>query len=739
MPSSSILALSLILATGATAAPPEELTIARIFADPGLNGPSLRGLKPAPDGSRVTFLRGRDDDQNRMDLWEYHVESAQTRRLVDADALAGSGVLSAEEEARRERLRIAALTGIVDYLWAPDGKALLFPLDGSLYHYPLPEGPAHKLADAADGFVTDPKIAPDGRHVAFIRDQNLHIAALADGQIRALTSDGGGTVHNGVAEFIAQEEMDRHTGYWWSADGRRIAYARFDEARVPVQRRFEIQAGDVDIIEQRYPGTGENNVDIQLGVIAVDATDANVDWIDLGPSTDIYLARVHWRPDGEALWFQRQSRDQRRLELVEADLASGQQRVLLTENAETWINLHHDLRPLAAGGFLWSSERDGWRHLYLHDRNGRRQRQLTQGDWAVDEVLAIDQGAGQVFFSANRDDVFGKQVYVVPLRGGAIRRISGSDGWHEAVFADNASLYIDSYSDPATPPRVTLRDGTGGERAVLVANGIDDDHPYAPYYGRHSVPEFGSLRAEDGQTLYWRMYKPHDFDPTQRYPVFVRYYGGPGRQLATRVWGDLFDQYMTRRGYLVFTLDNRGTPRRGKKFEDALFRHMGEVEARDQRVGIDHLRALDYVDGERIGVFGWSYGGYLSLMLLAKHADVIAAGAAVAPVTDWMLYDTHYTERYLDHPRSNADGYASSALWPHLDGLRAGRLLLIHGMADDNVLFTHTTELMTRLQRAGTAFDLMTYPGGKHGLSQPWMRAHVFEAIAAFFDRRLRP
>lgn len=729
----------LILALTAMPTVAEELSIARLYADPALSGPTLRGLKPAPDGSRVTFLRGREDDQQRMDLWEYHVESGQTRRLVDADALAGSGALSAEEEARRERLRIAALTGIVDYVWAPDGSALLFPLDGSLFHYALPEGPARKLADAADGFVTDPKIAPDGRHVAFVRGQNLHVVAVADGSVRALTTDGGDTVHNGVAEFIAQEEMDRHTGYWWSPDGRRIAYARFDEARVPVQTRFEIQAGGVDLIEQHYPAPGENNVDIRLGVIEVDRDGAQTDWLDLGPSTDIYLARVHWRGDGEAVWFQRQSRDQRRLELIEAELASGQQRVLLTENADTWINLHHDLRLLADGGFLWTSERDGWRHLYVHDRNGRRLRQLSSGDWAVDEVLALDEANGTVFFAGNRDDVLGKQIYSVPLRGGAITRLSSADGWHEAVFASNASLYLDTYSDPSTPPRVSLREADGSERAVLLANTLDDAHPYAPFRARHSLPEFGTLTAADGQTLHWRLYRPHDFDASRRYPVFVRYYGGPGRQLATRAWGDLFDQYLTRRGYLVFTLDNRGTPRRGKQFEDALFRHMGEVEALDQRVGIDHLRGLDYVDPERIGVFGWSYGGYLSLMLLAKHGDVLAAGVAVAPVTDWLLYDTHYTERYLDHPRANADGYERSALWPHLGGLPADRLLLVHGMADDNVLFTHSTELMNRLQRSGTAFELMTYPGGKHGLSQPWMRVHVYEQIMAFFDRRLRP
>jgi dipeptidyl-peptidase-4 len=733
------MSLAGVVAGGSNA---DELTVERIFADPNLNGPTLRGLKVSPDGVRVTFLRGREDDQNRQDLWEYHIESAQMRRLVDADSLGSSGEISSEEEARRERLRIAALTGIVDYVWAPDGSALLFPLDGSLFHYALPDGPARKLADAADGFVTDPKIAPDGRHVAFVRAQNLHIVALDDDvATTALTEDGGGTVSNGTAEFIAQEEMDRHTGYWWSPDGKRIAFTRIDEARVPMQRRFEIQAGDVDIIEQRYPATGQNNVDIRLGVVTI-ADDDNdgereVAWIDLGPSTDIYLPRVNWRPDSAAMWFQRQSRNQRRLELIEANLANGRQRILLTETSETWINLSHDLEPLADGGFVWSSERDGYRHLYVHDEDGSRQRQLTRGEWVVDEILAIDATAKRAYFAANRDDPLSKQVYAVPIDGGDIERITDGHGWHDAVFAENAAVFVDTFSDPGTPPNVSVRKADGGEVAVLLANALDDTHPYAAFRDTHSVPEFGTLASEDGQALHWRLYKPHDFDDSKRYPVFVRFYGGPGRQLATKAWGDLFDQYMTRRGYLVFTLDNRGTPRRGTAFENPIFRGMGDVEARDQRVGIDHLRTLDYVDPERIGVFGWSYGGYMALMMLAKSSDVIAAGASVAPVTDWMLYDTHYTERYMDHPQRNAEGYGQASLWPHLDGLTS-RLLLVHGMADDNVLFTHTTELMNRLQQRGTAFDLMTYPGGKHGLSQPWMRTHVYTAIADFFDRHLK-
>jgi dipeptidyl-peptidase-4 len=772
-----LFALALVLAVMSIPGTPAaaELSIARLFADPPLSGPAPRLVKVAPDGARVTFLRGRPDDADRLDLWEYHIASGETRMLVDSSLLAPvEGELSEAEKARRERLRIANFGGIVDYQFAPDGRAILFPLGGALYLYDLSKSGAEavrQLTRAEDGFATDPKISPRGGYVSFVRDRTLYAIELASGRTLRLSPKGEGTVSYATAEFVAQEEMDRLTGYWWAPDDRHIAWTRIDEAPVPVARRFEIHADRVEMVEQRYPYAGRDNVRIELSVMPVVDLDAAPTTsvhqladgrtvrlkdappaapyrkVDLGSDPDIYLPRVDWADSG-TLTFQRQSRDQRRLELVAYDLESSRQRTLLTETSETWVNLHNDLRFLDGGrSFLWSSERSGRRQLYVYGLDGRLIRQLTRTPWAIENVLAVDGRAGLVYVHAPGLDPLNKHVYAYRLDGrGDPVRLTREEGWHEAVFSSDGRVFVTTHSDPATPPRVRLYAASGEVLATLEANALDPSHPYFPYAAEHVLPEYGTLTAEDGQVMHYGIVKPKNFDSSQRYPAIVRYYGGPGRQFVRRDWTvgvntgltDLLTQYWVRQGYVVFAIDNRGTPRRGKVFEDPLYRRMGELEVRDQRVGIEWLAAQPWIDRGRIGTFGWSYGGYLALMLLAKAGDLVHAAAAVNPVTDWALYDTHYTERYMDHPARNADGYAAGNVLNVADRI-TGELRLIHGMADDNVLFTHSTALMAKLQQRAFPFEFMGYPGGKHALVGAPIRTHVYEGIDRFFARTIGP
>ncbi|NCT66616.1 MAG: S9 family peptidase [Rhodanobacteraceae bacterium] len=721
----------------------ERLTIDRIYGAAGLDGPSPRELKIAPDGRRVTFLRGRADDQNQLDLWEYAIDSGKTRRLVDSLALGGHKELSDAEKARRERARIAQLKGIVSYRWAPDSGKLLFSVDERLWLYDLhTKGEQALRALTPKGVeVIDAKVSPKGRYVSWVSAQNLYAIELASGTTVQLTHDGKGPIHNGEAEFVAQEEMDRLTGYWWAPDDSAIAFERYDESGVDEVERSEVYADRTEVIRQRYPAAGRPNVAVRLGLVAPGGGEAR--WIDLGPEADIYLARVDWLPDARRISFQRQSRDQRRLDLVAVDVATLAQTPLLTETRATWINLHDDLRFLKhEDAFVWASERDGYKHLYVIGLDGTPRRTLTRGAFDVDKLLALDEKAGLVYFAANRDDPLQRQVYVARLDGrdaDRAKRLSEGDGWHEAVFGDNASAWIDTFSDPATPPQVSLRRADGTRIAWIEQNELKDGHPYWPYRDSQVAPQFGSLKSEDGQDLYYRVFKPLGFDPGKKYPVFMTYYGGPGRQYVNRAWGAHFEQYMAQHGYVVFALDNRGTPRRGRAFSDAIFKQLGKPEIADQRAGLAWLKAQPWVDGGRIGVFGWSYGGFQTLMLLAKADADIAAGVAVAPVTDWSLYDTHYTERFLDTPQNNAQGYELSGVLHWLDGLASDKLLLAHGMADDNVLFANSTKLMAALQQRGTQFRLMTYPGAKHGLSTPALRTHVYTLIAAYFDEKLKP
>ncbi|HEY6893594.1 MAG TPA: alpha/beta fold hydrolase [Rhodanobacteraceae bacterium] len=723
----------------------EKLTIDRIYSDPDLNGPSPRALKLAPDGSRVTFLRGREDDQNQLDLWVFDVATNTTHRLVDSTALGKAPELSDAEKARRERERIAQLHGIVSYRWSPDSKKILFGVGERLWLYDFAAKPGAELrALTPSGLdVIDAQVSPKGRYVSFVSRQNLYTVDLETGKNYQLTRDGKGPIHNGEAEFVAQEEMDRATGYWWAPDDSLIAFERYDESGVDEIKRNEVYADRTETVSQRYPAAGRPNVSVRLGLVR--PHDMRARWVDLAPdpgrNADIYLARVNWLPDASALTFQRETRDQQTLDLVSVDAGSLHHRTLLTETSKTWINLNDDLRFLKhEDAFVWASEESGHKHLYVIGLDGRKRRELTAGDWDVDKVLALDESGGTVYFTSGRDDPLQQQVYAARLDGASAatpRRISAGEGWHEAEFGEGAQAYVDTYSDPVTPPQVSLRKPDGALIAWIEPNALKEGHPYWPYRESLIEPEYGSLKADDGQALLYRMYKPADFDAKKKYPVFMTYYGGPGRQYVNRAWGNHFEQYMAQQGYVVFALDNRGSPRRGRAFSDAIFRQLGKAEVADQLAGVAWLKQQRYVDGDRIGVFGWSYGGYMTLMLLAKGSDQIAAGVAVAPVTDWTLYDTHYTERYLDTPQRNPNGYELSNVFHWLDGLKS-HLLLVHGMADDNVLFANSTKLMADLQNRETQFRLMTYPGGKHGLSTPAMRKHVYTLISSYFDEMLK-
>jgi dipeptidyl-peptidase-4 len=731
------LLLCFLAALSCVPASADRLTLERIHADPALAGPGVRALRVAPDGARVTFLRGRPDNQFQLDLWEYNLKDQSTHRLVDSKLLVPNETLSAAEKARRERERTASLSGILSYSWSPDGKQLLVPIAGDLYLVDVAKPDAARKVAA--GNVTDPKISPKGRYVSFVRDQNLFVIELASGREKQLTVDGKGTIHNGEAEFVAQEEMAQRTGYYWAPDDSAIAYKRYDESPVPVVRRFEIFADRTDVIEQRYPAAGDPNVLVELMIVSP-STGAQRK-VDLGAEKDIYLVRADWSGDSKQLLYQRQARNQKKLELIAVDAASLAQRTLLTETSATWVSVHDDLRFLKnRSAFLWSSERSGRNHLYLYDLDGKLLHAVSSGDWGIDNVQAVDEKAGLVYVSSNRDAVIDKQTYALALDGSRPdqpKRISAGDGWHEATFARNGAVFVDTFSDPSTPPQVSIRRPDGTLLSWLEHNEVDAKHPYANYKADHLPTEYGTLKANDGQSLYYSIIKPAHFNPGKRYPVFLSTYGGPHAQHVQRKWGNNFDQYMAQQGYVVFRLDNRGSSRRERAFTDAIYQQMGKREVEDQITGIDWLGGQSFVDAKRIGVFGWSYGGFMTLRLLAAASDKIAMGVAVAPVTDWALYDTHYTEQFVGGtPKSDPAAYSASGVFAHLDGLKSP-LLLVHGMADDNVLFTNTTRLIDGLVNRGVKFDLMTYPGAKHGISSRAGQRHVYGTIENFFRRNL--
>jgi dipeptidyl-peptidase-4 len=710
----------------------QELTLERIFASPSLSGPTPRLLKLSPDGRLATLLRNRADDRDRYDLWAVDTATGQARMLVDSARIGSGARLSEEEMMRRERARLSGVRGIVSYDWSPDGRSILVPLDGDLYLAGL-DGSVRRITDTPETEL-DARVSRTGRYLSFVRNQNLYVVDAGGGNERALTSDGGGTLSWGSAEFVAQEEMDRTTGHWWSPDDRHIAVARVEEAPVHVVTRTAIGTEGTRVFQQRYPAAGTPNALVELYVMAPDGSGRVK--VDLGPDPDIYLARVDWSADGSALLVQRESRDQKRLDMLRVDPATGRSSLLFSETSPTWVNLHDNLRPLHDGSLIWTSERSGFSHIYRF-RGGRWTR-LTGGDWAVDKVVGVDERSRRVYFTGNLDTPLEHHLYWVGLdRPGPPHRLTEPGWWNNVEMDEAATHALVTRSSPVQPPQVYLADAAGRRFAWIEENRLDASHPYAPFLASHVAPVFGTLRAADGSLLHYKLLSPPR-ESGRRYPVFVQVYGGPGAgRQVTRAWGSPLHQYLVDHGWIVFSIDGRGSPDRGKAFEDQIYHAMGTVEVADQLAGVAWLRGRDFVDPRHIAVYGWSYGGYMTLRLLEAAPGTFAAGVAGAPVTRWELYDTHYTERYLGNPATDPAPYRAAGAIPDA-GRIADPLLLVHGMADDNVVFENSTVLMGTLQAASRPFEMMVYPGATHGVSGEARQLHLWRTITRFLDRTAR-
>jgi dipeptidyl-peptidase-4 len=728
-----LIALALLMAALPALAEPNAMTqkpparplpLARVFASPALSGSVPRLLTIAPDGRHLAWLKPRADDLQRYDLWLRDTETGAERMLIDSEALSPApAALSEAELMRRERARLGGSRGIIDYGWAPDGKSLLVPLDGDIWLAPLEAAP-RRLTNTPETEL-DAKLSRTGRYLSMVRNQNIHVLDLQTGESRALTRDGGGTVAHGLAEFIAQEEMGRTTGSWWSPDDTWIAVTRTEEAGVAIAVRAAIGA-TTKVTEQRYPFAGTPNARISLALHDPEAKRPPIS-IDLGADPDIYLARVKWLSPNRLVIIT-QPRDQSRLDLLDVDLQTGATRPILSTPSKTWVDLHDSLAAIPGStDLLWLSEHNGHRHLYR--AAGDRLQPITRGDWSADELLAVGED-GQLLFTGFADSPLEKALYTVALDGrSAPVRLSLPGHWAEAVADKSGRKALVTSSAPDQPPRIDLLD-TASRTSTAIAAPTLADIPYAPYAADHVVPRFGTLKAADGITdLHYSLLLPTSLKAGQKAPVFFEVYGGPGHQQVRKIWGPMIHQWLVRQGWIVFTLDNRGTPNRGTAFRDAIHKGLGTVEVDDQIAGLNWLKTQLFVDPARVAVYGWSYGGYMVLRLMTKHPQAFAIGIAGAPVTDWTLYDTHYTERYLGNPATDKAPYTASDVTPDAAAL-ARPLLIVHGLADDNVIFDHSARMIAALQQAGRPFRVMPYPGATHSIADPALRTHVWETIS---------
>lgn len=713
----------------------DTLTIDRVFSDPPISGPSALLGRLSPDGKILTYLKPKIDNAMVQDLWGVMAEGGSPFLLMDANKLSDSSKeLSLEEIARRERMRIS-VRGVVSYDWDKTGKFILVPLDGDIYAIDAKTRVINRLTNTPNDEI-DARLSKNGKLLGFVRDGQLFIKNLENNQEYAISPKAEGDVSYGSSEFIAQEELKRFEGYWFSPNSQMIAYQKTDETRVETVERTIIGADGTKVVKQKYPYAGKANAIVELYVKPMDGAAIK---LDLGKNDDFYVARVDWSLDSKSLFVQKLSRDQKTLELIKYDPATGTGKTIITEKSDSWVEVNDDFSLLKGGDFIWSSERDGNNHLYLFNKDGKKIRQITYGNYAVKNISAVDEVKDLVYFEAGIETPIENNLYAEKIHSnGKPITITKTGGWWSVNMAKSGTSFIGNYSDPQTPPNAALYDATGKKLLTIEDNKLDKTHPYYSFKDTYSAPEFGSIKAVDGEDLYYSILKPRGFDPNKKYPVLVSIYGGPANSVVKKTWVSPQNRLLQEKGFIVFSIDNRGTPNRSVKFTRAIYRQFGGPDIDDQITGAKFLQKLPYVDKDNIGIFGWSQGGFVTLMALSVKDTPFKAGVAGAPPTDWRLYDTAYTERYMDTPQNNKDGYAASDVLNRIGNIKPNSLLIAHGMADDNVLLINTTRVAAELQKRGVPFEMMLYPGEHHGLKGYAKRKFQWNLMTDFFERKLK-
>ncbi len=669
-------------------------------------------------------------------LLAYLFKDATGDALWTQEALGGKAVA---------RLRLGeeeALESLDKVRWAPDSGSMILVSDGDLYLYTLDSDTLERLTET-EAEEEDPKLSPDGLRLAFVRQGNLWVRDLASKSERPLTTDGDDVeILNGKTDWVYWEELwgRDSTGFWWSPDSKRIAYYRFEEAAVESYALLNSLPVYPEVEWQKHPKAGTVNPTVRVGVIS--ASGGETHWLPVGPTggnerpEEWYLPRVHWTPDG-AVAVERLSREQDVLELIRCEaLGDDPCRLLVRESSPTWVNVESNTTFLDDGSFLWSSERSGWRELYLYDRSGTLLRQVSQGSGHVTGLDAVLEASGEIIYSRHQEGFLGakdREVRRSSLDGKKHQILTSGAGWHRAKAASDGT-WVHSWSDANHRGFRILRNAQGKEITRL---------PYEPATGfdPEDLPKwkFFTIPGPEGTELPARLLEPAGFDPSKKYPAVIYHYGGPESQVVNNSWGGrrrfLWHKWMAQRGYFVLMVDNQLSNFFGKKGADRVHRRFGPHNLAAQLAGVEYLNSLGSVDMERLGLWGWSGGGHNTLYCLLNKPGVWKAGVAGAPVTDWHFYDTIWTERYLDHPATNEEGYRQSSAVTHAKNLK-DKLLIVHGTGDDNVHPQNTLALIKLWIDEGIPFEDAIYPRQKHGFKKNEY-AHFLQRMTEFFDRNL--
>ncbi len=579
-------------------------------------------------------------------------------------------------------------------------------------------------------------LSPDGTRVAFVRDNNLFIKNLAQGDEQQITHDGLlNHIINGGTDWVYEEEFSFTRAFFWSQDSKKIAYYKFDESLVPEFDLTMYEELYPSIYSYKYPKAGENNAVVSIHVYSLinETTQA----INIGTHTDQYIPRIKWTTDVNALCILRMNRHQNKLEYILANISTGESKVVLTEESKQYIDVNDDLTFLNNGNqFILSSESDGFNHLYLYHTDGRLIRQITKGNWEVTSLYGVDEKSGIIYYQSTEGSPLRRDVYSIRLDGSNKKQMNTTDGTNSATFSTDFSYYILNHSDSKTPPYITLN-----ERSGKLVRVLEDNTGLKTRMNEYVVSptDFFEVRTSEGITLNGYMIKPANFDASKKYPVLMYVYGGPGSQNVADSWSgarNLWFNYLAQKGYIIACVDNRGTGFRGSDFKKMTYKQLGKYETDDQIEVAKWLGQKAYVDPARVGIWGWSYGGYLSSCCITKGADVFSMAIAVAPVTNWRYYDSIYTERYMQTPQENPTGYDSNSPIQFAKNLK-GKFLLVHGTGDDNVHFQNSVMFSEALIQANKPFEQAYYPNKNHGIYGGNTTLHLYSKMTDFILKNL--
>ena len=630
-----------------------------------------------------------------------------------------------------------------DYSFSEDEKKVLLPTETeSIYRYSsrsnyyIYDRETKIAQELSEGKQRLAQFSPDASKVAFVKENNIFIKDIINNTELQVTFDGEiNKIINGATDWVYEEEFAFDNGMQWNSSGNKIAFYRFDEEKVP---EFSMDLFTDLYPSQskfKYPKAGETNSTVELFIYDLNSkktTKANI-----SVEEEFYIPRIKWTLDENVLSVQRMNRHQNQLDFILVDVKDGSSQTIFTENDAAYIDVTDNLTFLNDGKyFIWTSEKSGYNHIYLYNLKGKQVRQITKGNYDVTDFYGIDESNNTVYFASSERSPMHRDVYAVQLNGKNKKTLTNKTGTNSATFSTNYKYFINQYSNANTPYYFSLFDAKGNEVRMLKDNS-NLNNSLAEY--ALSQKEFFNFKTTEGIDLNGWMMKPHNFDETKQYPVFMYLYGGPGSQQVTDSWGGsnfLWYQMLTQQGYIVACVDNRGTGARGSEFKKCTYQQLGKLETEDQIEANRYLANLPYVDGSRIGIFGWSYGGYMSSLCLLKGADEFKMAIAVAPVTNWRYYDTIYTERYMRTPQENAAGYDDNSPINHVEKLK-GKYLLVHGSADDNVHYQNTMEMTNALVNANKQFDLFIYPNKNHGIYGGYTRLHLFTKMTNFIKENL--